>query len=421
METFNIKNLVRLLERGNVSRDELMVNIDKIQFKSFVCNETSPKIQTDEKSKVIYKTILIPEDKTFKNDVVNDDDDDPEVVIKVTSLEDCLGSSNGSNTRYESPKAKEIPQKIASISPLQYARNAYRNSGNHVIGDDKFARTMENYIQTKESEMKALEAIRRKLNKCIPSNNPIMLKKSDCPAPKNKISMGFSPKVTKIHNDFKNETENCNHNRNQLVIKTVKDLNIRNKTESINLPSRRSYSKKSNRVFNKVPYKKDSTNDIYSRNPNINCNKNKKNLIIESATYKSITATKRKIARENVLDANMNLQKKNIEVKETPKSNKKVIILDSQKYNKTNYNKKKLVSMNVNKNNNYQPKVNLDTGNIKQLIQAKTTVKTQEIIKNLHKEISACIEIVKSGSLSPREVKKGSFIEQFQVETFNQH
>jgi len=396
MEGFSIKNLVLMLEKGDISKDELILNINKIKFRSVF---SDPTREFNDKE-LLRRTCIIDESLnnalTTSTSFRENTDKSSRLLFSNTSASLSPNKSsftNPTNHTQEVSNNRQVPSvlvKINKISSLSLARRVHHSASK--ASKNLRSTSLMKYLQSKESQMKALESLRETLDSYRPrrdsSTGDRLLRRSD---------KRTSKRIIKLAN------LNINSSLAECYLKTYDKFSIEETKEykkakhnnKIAVKKKKSEYTTPKGAASKVD-KKASVNFSKPRNGSEVMNKKK--------SSKEITILNTKFLNKKFSPNHYNSTRPSTRFnKESPKEYKK--ILSSDRLLEHIDSKAKVASCKNMFNNNNNVSLLKAVQNIDKLqfnINVKTGVKTQQIIRNLKEQMNACVRMVENNTIRKR-------------------
>ena len=395
----DIKNLVQLLERGNVSREELMYNINKIQFQTIILNETkentyeSPKDYASMKhgknkhtpnSNTKHK---LQRNKTLEIEI-NDTKFKTPKVTKFTIQKTSINELPFECDKIALTQKNQLTKSKPCILTLKTARSAHRRSASGPE-NGHYLNNMEDYIQSKELQFKMLEALRQKLNE--PDSKPILLKPNTLKDLNEEHNTKKLTKQISIDTKFNNiKPQRIKSAKNEFKVILDMETIHQNRFYKHDEVSNNHHRKKSSTQRTEVS----SSQEKYKRLTQFD------NKLKNPAYFETHSTSQSKLISYKFASTQNNFKACKIKDNKKRNSNKKIILLGNTKVTKKDLNRYKGMPDEFCKS--HLKRVSQDTHKTRVSIKGSPKTKTQEIITNLHKEMTACIEIVRG---KPKSLK----------------
>lgn len=413
MESLPIKDLLLLLEKGDVSKDELIFKINKIQFQP-VFSDPTTEFTSQKMKGLLRRTRTTDESFSNKQPTRTSLSGNAEEHVNPSSphaFRTLLPNTNSpSHTQGVSHhrQAPSMAKDRCKISSLSLARRAH-HSGSRSSESLRSASVMR-YLHSKESQLRMLESLRKALNSCgsrrqahgnclgrKPEARPSAAlnpnfslterppKARNCPSVKEPRSVKkketnffkmtreseyFSPKnsAEKVK-PSKHSSAQINGGSQGLSKKSRNGFGVANQKESDRAASNNAdallKSKRSTLLSKKLLLKHSEPPKSDQKHNNAARKMGSHNRFFSSDQLLGEINTKEQPERRG----------KNAKAKNIPHTKKdaEILLKAAQNINKLQFN-----------------------------IKDKTGVKTQEIIMNLHRQMNACIKMVKLDGIRKR-------------------
>jgi hypothetical protein len=387
-----------MLEKGNINKDELIVNINKIQFRSVFSDPTADfsdkykgflrRTRTRDKS----LNNALTTNTSFKDSInklsylLSSDTLTPLLPNKNFPISPVNQAQGVSNHR----QAPSMPMEINKISSLDSARRAHHSTSRS--SENLRTISLMEYLQSKESQMKVLESLRKTLDsygsRRDSSNRDRLVRKPDERTWKRiiglanlNVNFSLTERCLKPSNKLSiEETQECGKSicTNKITVKKPAFITLKGKV-----------GKAANAKFSK-----------FNKN-----SRNEKKIVNKKESGKFMSTLNAKLLYKKYCSNCYEPAKPNLKPnKESPKKHRKVF--SSNRLLEHINSQGKVTS------SKKQFQINKDSGsllkavqNINQLqfnIKDKTGVKTQEIIRNLKEQMNACMKMVGVSSVKRR-------------------